>query len=358
MRDVEAATAAAHDKRQREEWLRTHPGCRRRFGRAYLSLAAQCQRVEVNASFNNFITLAILVASVMVGLGTEPKFDDVAWMAQLESIILLVFVFECALKIVAQGARPLAYLNDPWNVFDLCIVLASVAPLVLTVGSFASIVKVFRLLRLLRIFKLAKQLKQLRIIVEALVKGFSSITYISLILFIFYYVFAIVAMLLFKVNDPHHFGNLHVSLLSLFRVATMDDWTDLMYINMFGCDQYGYDAMETECVAPEGWGYFSCVYFIVFVILGAQILLSLFIGVVTTAMAEAEVNAKRTEKLNQDTAAIVAQNGLSEADVTCVFALFNKLDIDREGTVSIGELEALIRILGHMSEDLSEKQVF
>ena len=47
--------------------------------------------------------------------------------------------------------------------------------------------------------QLAKQLKQLRIIVEALVKGFSSITYISLILFLFFYVFAIVAMLIFKV---------------------------------------------------------------------------------------------------------------------------------------------------------------
>ena len=76
--------------------------------------------------------------------------------------------------------------------------------------------------------KLAKQFKQLRIIVEALVKGFSSITYISVILFLFFYVFAILAMLLFKQNDPRNFGTLHIALFSLFRASTMEDWTDLM----------------------------------------------------------------------------------------------------------------------------------
>lgn len=180
-RHIEATTADSERKRQDEETRQKYPGICRKCCRAYLRLSAQCQRIEVNAMFNNFITLAILIASVMVGLGTEPRFDNVAWLIQLETVILVVFVFECVLKIIARGSRPFEYFNDPWNVFDFLIVLASVAPLVLTVGSFASIVKVFRLLRLLRIFKLAKQFKQLRIIVEALVKGFSSITYISLV---------------------------------------------------------------------------------------------------------------------------------------------------------------------------------
>ena len=164
-------------------------------------------------------------------------------------------------------------------------------------------------------------------------------------------------MLLFKINDPHHFGTLHISLLSLFRAATMDDWTDLMYINMFGCDRYGYETMPDECVAPEGWGYFSCAYFVAFVLLGAQILLSLFIGVVTTAMAEAEIDSKRADKMNRDIKVIVKREGLSEEDVACAFTLFSKLDIDEEGSISFGELEALFRILGQLSEDLSEKQV-
>ena len=43
--------------------------------------------------------------------------------------------------------------------------------------------------------------------------------------------------MLFKVNDPWHFGSLHVAMLSLFRASTLEDWTDLMYINILGCDR-------------------------------------------------------------------------------------------------------------------------
>ena len=31
-------------------------------------------------------------------------------------------------------------------------------------------------------------------------------------------------------------------MLSLFRAVTLEDWTDLMYINMYGSANYGYDA--------------------------------------------------------------------------------------------------------------------
>jgi hypothetical protein len=29
-------------------------------------------------------------------------------------------------------------------------------------------------------------------------------------------------------------------MVSLFRMSTMEDWTDIMYVNMWGCLQYGY----------------------------------------------------------------------------------------------------------------------
>ena len=35
-----------------------------------------------------------------------------------------------------------------------------------------------------------------------------------------------------------------VALLSLFRVATGEDWTDVMYISIYGCEFYGYDGPQ------------------------------------------------------------------------------------------------------------------
>jgi len=254
----------------------------------YEQLAEKCAVIGESNYFKHSITIAILVASVLVGLSTEDKYSKMKVVHVLEDIILAIFIIELLVKVCACGLVPLHYFDDPWNTFDFVIVVASIIPMFLTVGSFASIVAVFRLLRLLRVFKLAKQLKQLRIIVEALISGFSSMSYICLILMIFFYVYGIVGMLLFQSNDPIHFGYLHVAILSLFRCSTMEDWTDIMYINMFGCKEYGYDEFEHKCTNSKGLGYSSVFFFISFIVIGSFILLSLFIGVVTTAMSEAE----------------------------------------------------------------------
>jgi len=42
----------------------------------------------------------------------------------------------------------------------------------------------------------------------------------------------------FGANDPLHFRSVPIALLSLFRAATLEDWTDIMYISIFGCDTY------------------------------------------------------------------------------------------------------------------------
>jgi len=169
----------------------------------------------------------------------------------------------------------------------------------------SSLLGMLRLLRLLRVLKLVKALPELRIIIEALISGFGSIFFVTIILFMFFYLYANIGLILFSGNDPTHFGNLQLALLSLFRAATMDDWTDIMsvrnyyniscvarfgvncscryptltyachdyllmyadlslfmcstlrYINALGCDQWGYEfgsAVGDGSRAPRGQG--------------------------------------------------------------------------------------------------------
>ena len=96
---------------------------------------------------------------------------------------------------------------DSWNVFDTVIVLGSwIMP---AIGSDSgSLLTMLRLLRLLRVLKLVKSLPQLQVIVTALIMGLNSIGFIAIILFIFFYIFAIIGLMLFRENDPWHFGSL------------------------------------------------------------------------------------------------------------------------------------------------------
>ena len=52
--------------------------------------------------------------------------------------------------------------------------------------------------------------------------------------------YGIVGQSFFGANDKIHFRNLPIAMLTLFRCATCEDWTDVMYINIFGCDARPY----------------------------------------------------------------------------------------------------------------------
>ena len=84
------------------------------------------------------------------------------------------------------------------------------------------------------------------------------------------YMFAIVGRTLFGENDPHHFATLHVAMLSMFQVSTMDNWNDIMYINSEGCDRYGYypgGFPDIElCTAPKAFGWVAVIFFVTFTI--------------------------------------------------------------------------------------------
>jgi hypothetical protein len=77
-------------------------------------------------------------------------------------------------------------------------------------------------------------------IVMGLAGGLSSIVYIVILLLLVFYLYAIVGVMYFKTNDPWHFGTLHIAMVTLVRAATLEDWTEIMYVNIFGCQEYSY----------------------------------------------------------------------------------------------------------------------
>ena len=46
------------------------------------------------------------------------------------------------------------------------------------------------------------------------------------LLLLLFYIYGVMGVAIFRDNDPVHFGNLKLSLLTLFRVVTLEDWTD------------------------------------------------------------------------------------------------------------------------------------
>lgn len=246
------------------------------------------KKIADAAWFQNSITVVILLAGVLVGIETYPglveRFHGPLHIG--DQVILWIFVAEIVVKMAAEGKRPWRYFLDPWNVFDFIIVAACFLPFE------GNAVTVLRLLRLLRVLKLVKALPKLQILVGALLKSIPSMLYVSVLLFMLFYVYAVAAVFLFGENDPLHFQTLEMAMLSLFRVVTLEDWTDVMYINMYGCDRYGYSPDSVLlCYAPHAQPLVGALFFVSFVLIGTMIILNLFIGVIMSGMDEAQAEA-------------------------------------------------------------------
>ena len=260
-------------------------------------ISSHCSSLANSDYFNRFIIATILLAGVVVGAQTYSNFaqENEQILSFLDRLILIIFTLEASIKILAQGKNPFNYFKNPWNVFDFLIVAACLLEPFLNLGG--AFLPVLRLARILRVLRLVTAIPKLQLLVTCLLKSLPSMFYVSILLFLLFYIYGAMAVFLYGENDPIHFQNLQTSILSLFRVVTLEDWTDVMYINMYGSDQYGYTAEDLAKWNPvsSDSSLWAAVFFVSFVLIGTMIVLNLVIGVIMNSMDEsnAEMSIKQ-----------------------------------------------------------------
>ena len=275
-----------------------------------------CRRIASSPAFQRFIVVVILFGSVLVGIQTYKDFAlrHASLLNALDVIILGLFTIELIIKLLAEGSRPINYFRNPWNLFDFLIVAACLLEPLLPIN--AAFLPVIRLARILRILRLVTVIPKLQILVGCLLKSLPSMAYVSVLLFLLFYVYGAMAVFLYGENDPIHFRNLQTAMLSLFRVATLEDWTDIMYINMYGSDAYGYTSQDIHNwqAIPSSSPLGAALFFVTFVLLGTMVILNLVIGVIMSSMEEmkAEVSIQEEIKRRQRAAPDPVREGIGD----------------------------------------------
>lgn len=224
-----------------------------------------CKRVTESRFFQNFIVFIILSNAVTIGMETYPamvqQYGNI--IHGLDKVFLGIFVVEIVMKMIACGKRPQAFFNSGWNTFDFVIVAAAFVP------GLQGQATLLRLIRLLRVLRLLSTLPGLQVLVMALVHSIPRIGQMAMLACLLFYIYAVIGVSLFNEHDPQHWGTLHISLLSLFRILTLEDWTDLMYKGM---ELY-----------PTSWA-----FFVSFVLFGTFIVFNMLIGIILNSMEEAK----------------------------------------------------------------------
>lgn len=217
-----------------------------------------------------FILVVIILNALTLGLETSPTI--VAATGPLlfiaDQLALWIFVVELLCKILALKGK---FVQDPWNIFDFCIVGISFVPAV-------GWLTVLRSMRVLRVLRLISGIPRLRIIVQSLLLSLPSIGWISLLMLVLFYTFAVMATKLFGAAFPEWFGSLGATFFTLFQVMTLESW-----------------AMGIARPVMEAFPY-AYLFFIPYVLLSAFIVLNVFIAVIIGGMDDARAQQKADDE--------------------------------------------------------------
>ena len=295
----------------------------------------------------------IFLSAVSAGLETEDDAEGVVM--HLNTFIRLVFTVDVCCRLLAEPYS-WKYFDNNWNRFDVLIVLVSWIPVAAVGGKYLVALKMLRLLRLL---KIVKRFKTLKIILSALSSSARSIIIICGLMFFIMTLIAVIGHFLFKDNDPAHFGNIRVGFLTMFQVLTLDSWSLLMYINMYGCNIVGYDDWPERCSRPKSMYVVAALFFTASVAILTWVMVTMFIGLLTTGMEESllkrrkleEVEMKvrrvlrRWKKLHCSRSTVFSRN-LRQIDIKMLKKTFDFLDFSKRGAVGRVEIFFALEISG------------
>lgn len=212
--------------------------------------------IRSNKLFEIFVIAVIIMSALAIGAKTyDLNPTALTFLKFFDFAVTLFFLVEIIIRMIAEHSLK-QFFKKGWNIFDFIIVTASLIPI-----DESEMALLGRLLRVFRILRLVSVIPELRILMNALVKSIPRMGYVTLLMFIIFYIYAAVGSLFFSEINSTLWGNISISLLTLFRVATFEDWTDVMY--------------ETMTVYPLSWA-----YYLTFIFLTAFIFLNMMIGIV------------------------------------------------------------------------------
>ncbi|XP_018494325.1 voltage-dependent T-type calcium channel subunit alpha-1H [Galendromus occidentalis] len=209
-----------------------------------------------------------------------------------------VFILELAMKVIALGVP--RYLMDRWNQLDVAIVILSIMGIVLEemksgfIPINPTIIRVMRVLRIARVLKLLKMADGMRALLDTVMQALPQVGNLGLLFFLLFFIFAALGVELFgrlECNDEFpcqglgehaHFHNFGMAFLTLFRVATGDNWNGIMKDTLRDkCDSSS-DCVRNCCVSPV----IAPLYFVIFVLMAQFVLVNVVVAVLMKHLEE------------------------------------------------------------------------
>ncbi|ULT83283.1 hypothetical protein L3Y34_012492 [Caenorhabditis briggsae] len=209
-----------------------------------------------------------------------------------------VFTLEAAMKLIALGFK--RFFIEKWNRLDMFIVILSIAGIIfeefeaLELPINPTIIRVMRVLRIARVLKLLKMAKGIRSLLDTVGEALPQVGNLGSLFFLLFFIFAALGVELFgklECSEDHpcdglgehaHFKNFGMAFLTLFRIATGDNWNGIMK-----------DALRDDCDSSDHCETNCCVdpilapcFFVIFVLISQFVLVNVVVAVLMKHLEE------------------------------------------------------------------------
>lgn len=226
------------------------------------TLQAFFWRIRSNKIFEGFVIFIIIVSALLIGAKT---YDIPLLASKVINIadwgITFFFLTEIVIRFLGEE-RKLAFFKKGWNIFDTLIVVSSLVPV-----ENSEMALLGRLIRVFRVLRMVSIIPEMRLLLDALLKALPQLGYVVALMFIIFYIYGAIGSMFFAEINPVLWGDISISMLTLFRVMTFEDWTDVMY--------------ETMEVYSLSW-----LFYLTFIFFTAFAFLNMVIGIVVNTLHE------------------------------------------------------------------------
>ena len=242
------------------------------------------RQLMLNKYTINLVTLAIVTNTAILSVDHYGiSASDAATLDAMNTVFTYFFLVELALRCIGIGYSD--FLRDRMNYFDTIVVVLSVIELSIINGGGSALsafraVRIFRIFRVLRVVRLLRYLKSIASIIKAISKSMSNFVYLFMLIALLLIIFTLLGMTIYsgQFNFPEglprgNFDTFHWAFVTTFQVLTTENWNDILTSSL-------------RSTAGPG----SCLYLIVWVVLGNYIFLNLFLAILIESFSEEQVN--------------------------------------------------------------------
>ncbi|KAG5888653.1 hypothetical protein JTB14_021278 [Gonioctena quinquepunctata] len=257
----------------------------------------------------------------------------------LNMIFIVIFSTECLMKMFALRYH---YFTEPWNLFDLVVVILSILGLVLSDIIIEKYFVLPTLLRLVRVAKvgrvlcLVKGAKGIRTLLFALAMSLPALFNICLLLFLVMFIFAIFGISFFMhvknksgLDDVYNFKTFGQSMILLFQMSTSAGWDGVLngIINEEECKQPDNEIGETGNCGNSTIG---IAFLLSYLVISFLIVMNMYIAVILENYSQA------TEDV---------QEGLTDDDYDMYYEIWQQFDPDGTQYIRYDQLSDFLDVL-------------